>query len=81
MAFVDLEKGFDRVPWKVIWALRKLGVEEWIVPLVQGMYANALSRVSVGEGYSEEEQWVNYMYQRQSLCLSTNSNTITKFNV
>ena len=29
MAFVDLEKAFDLVPWKVIWwALRKLGVEE-----------------------------------------------------
>ena len=55
MAFVDLEKAFDRVPRKVIWwALRKLGVEEWIVRLVQGMYANARSRVHVGEGYSEE---------------------------
>ena len=55
MAFIDLEKAFDRVPRKVIWcALRKLGVEEWIVLLVQGMYANAQSRVHVGEGYSEE---------------------------
>ena len=55
MAFVDLEKAFDRVPRKVIWwALRKLGVEEWIVRLVQGMYANARSCVRVGEGYSEE---------------------------
>ena len=55
MAFVDLEKVFDRVPRKVIWwALRKLGVEEWIVRLVQGMYANAWSCVCVGEGYSEE---------------------------
>ena len=55
MAFVDLEKVFDRVPRKVIWwALRKLGVEEWIVRLVQGMYANAGSRVRVREGYSEE---------------------------
>ena len=55
IAFVDLEKAFDRVPWKVIWwALRKLGVEEWIVRLVQGMYANALNRVRVGEVYSEE---------------------------
>ena len=55
MAFVDLEKAFDRVPQKVIWwTLRKLGVEEWIVRLVQGMYANAWSHVCVGEGYSEE---------------------------
>ena len=55
MAFVDLEKTFDRVPRKVIWwALRKLGVDEWIVRLVQGMYSNARSRVRVGEGYSEE---------------------------
>ena len=56
MAFIDLEKVFDRVPRKVIWwALRKLGVEEWIVWLVQGMYANAWSRVRVGEGYSEDQ--------------------------
>ena len=42
MTFVDLEKAFDRVRRKVIWwVLRKLGVEEWIVGLVQGMYANA----------------------------------------
>ena len=55
MAFVDLEKAFDRVPRKVIWwALRKLGVEEWFVRLVHGMYANARSSVCVGEGYSEE---------------------------
>ena len=55
MAFVDLEKAFDRVPRKVIWwALRKLVVEEWIVQLVQVMYANARSCVRAGEGYSEE---------------------------
>ena len=55
MAFVDLEKAFDRVPRKVIWwALRKLGVDEWIVHLVQGMYSNARSRVHVGEGYSKQ---------------------------
>ena len=49
MAFIDLEKAFDRVPRKVIWwALRKLGVDEWIVHLVQGMYSNARSRVRVG---------------------------------
>ena len=55
MTFIDLEKAFDRVPWKVIWwALRKLGVDEWILRLVQGMYSNARSRVRVGEEYSEE---------------------------
>ena len=54
MAFVDMEKAFDRVPRKVIWwALRKLCVAEWIVQLVQGMYANAWSHVCVGERYSE----------------------------
>ena len=51
MASVDLEKTFYQV---IRWALRKLGVEEWIVRLVQGMFANARSRVRVGEGYSEE---------------------------
>ena len=55
MTFVDLEKAFDRVPQKVIWwALRKLGVEKWIVPLVQGIYAHAPSRVRVGKGFSQE---------------------------
>ena len=49
MAFVDLEKAFDPVLRKVIWwGMRKLGVEEWIVRLGQGMYANAWSLVRVG---------------------------------
>ena len=71
MAFVDLEKAFDRVPWKVIWwVLRKLGVEEWIVRLVQGMYANARSRVRVSEGYSEEFE-VFTMDQYSARCSSS----------
>ena len=50
----NYQKAFDRVPRKVIWwALRKLGVDEWIVCLVQGMYSNARSHVRVGEEYSE----------------------------
>ena len=29
MAFLDLEKAFDPVPWKVVlWAMRKLGAEK-----------------------------------------------------
>ena len=38
-AFVDLEKAFDRVPRKVVeWAMRKLGVEEWLVRAVMAIY-------------------------------------------
>ena len=38
-AFVDLEKAFDRVPREVTrWALRKAGVEEWLVSAVMAMY-------------------------------------------
>ena len=43
------------MPRKVIWwPLRKLGVNEWIVRLAQGMSADARSRVRVDDGYSEE---------------------------
>ena len=55
LAFVDLEKAFDRVPREVIWwSMRKLGVDEWLIRLVQSMYANVRSRVRVGDEYSEE---------------------------
>ena len=55
MAFVDLEKAFDRVPRDIIWwAVRKLGIDEWLVRLVQSMYKDVRSRVRVGDGYSEE---------------------------
>ena len=56
MVLVYLEKAFDRAPRKVFWwTLRKLGVEEWIVRLVKGMYyANARGQVRVGELFSQE---------------------------
>ena len=55
MTFVDLEKASDRVPRDVIWwAMRKLGIDEWLVHLVQSMYKDVRSRVRVGDGYSEE---------------------------
>ena len=54
-AFVDLEKAFDRVLRKVLWwTTRKVGVEEWIVHLVQAMYNKARSRVRVGSENSDE---------------------------
>ncbi|MCP4491815.1 MAG: hypothetical protein GY820_31590, partial [Gammaproteobacteria bacterium] len=54
-AFVDLEKAFDRVPRDVVWlAMRKLGVEEWLLKVVQSMYQNVRSRVRVNGECSEE---------------------------
>ena len=54
-AFVDLEKAFDRVPRKILWwAMRKLGIEEWAIRVIQGIYSNARSRVRVNRQYSKE---------------------------
>ena len=53
--FVDLERAFDRVPRKVLWwALRSLGVEEWAVRVIQGMYTDVKSCVRVNGQYSKE---------------------------
>ena len=54
-AFVDLEKAFDRVPRDVVrWALRQLGVEEWLVQTVMVMYEKARTTVRTKQGSSEE---------------------------
>ena len=46
--FIDLEKAFDRVPRKVVkWAMRKLGLDEWIIHVVMAMYENASSAVRI----------------------------------
>ena len=48
MAFVDLEKAFDRVPRQVVWwALRSLGVDEWIVSVIKAMYEEATTAVKI----------------------------------
>ena len=54
-AFVDLEKAFDVVPRDVVrWALRQLGVEEWLVQTVMVMYEKARTTVRTKQGSSEE---------------------------
>ena len=48
MAFVDLEKVFDRVPRKLVWwALRYLGVDERIVSVIRAMYEDATTKVKL----------------------------------
>ena len=55
IAFVDLEKAFDRVSRDVSWwALRQSGVEEWIVRVIQSMYEGASTSVKLGVGDSVE---------------------------
>ena len=47
-AFVDLEKAFDRVLRKILWwALRKVGIPEWMVCVVQIKHHNARSCVRI----------------------------------
>ena len=53
-AFVDLEKAFDRVPREVvIWALRNLGVDTWLICTVMALYTEACTVVRTYAGLSE----------------------------
>ena len=53
-SFVDLEKAFDRVPREVMgWALRKLGVDEWLIRTVMTLYTEACTVVRTYAGLSE----------------------------
>ena len=53
MAFVDLEKAFDRVPRDVVWwSLRQLGVKEWLVNVIKAMYADVTTTIKMREGES-----------------------------
>ncbi|EYC30555.1 hypothetical protein Y032_0005g2716 [Ancylostoma ceylanicum] len=55
LAFLDLEKAFDRVPHEVIWyALRLQGIPEEILKWVQMLYVDHRSKVQVAAGTSTE---------------------------
>uniref|UniRef100_A0A914WI85 Reverse transcriptase domain-containing protein n=1 Tax=Plectus sambesii TaxID=2011161 RepID=A0A914WI85_9BILA len=46
LAFLVMEKAYDRVPWKLIWwALRKKNVPEAYVGIIHDMYAAAATTV------------------------------------
>ena len=51
---VDLEKAFDRVPSEVVrWALRKLGVDEWLIRTLMILYTEACTLIKTDDGISE----------------------------
>ena len=61
-AFVDLEKAFDRVPREVVrWAMRKLGVDEWLIRIVMAMYVGSKSAIcinnTIGFGVQTWHSW------------------------
>ena len=52
--FVNLEKAFGRVPREMVrWALRKLGVDEWLIRTVMALYTEACTVVRPDAGLSE----------------------------
>ena len=56
-AFVDLEKEFDRVPREVVrWALRKLGVDEWLIHIFMALYTETCTVVRTNAGLSDSFQ-------------------------
>jgi len=68
--FVDLEKAFDRVPREVIrWAMRKLGIEEWLVSAVMSMLsvdgdADAAVEARIRIGWNKFRQLVPLLTNR-----------------
>jgi len=66
--FVDLEKAFDRVSREVIrWAMRKLGVEEWLVSAVMSMYTGAKTVIRTVYGNSSGFEVKVGMHQGSAL--------------
>ena len=48
-------KSLDRIPRDVVWwALRKVGVAEWLVNVIKPMYVNTTTAVKTEDGLSEE---------------------------
>ena len=53
-ASVDLAKALDRVPREgVRWALRKMGVDEWLIRTVMALHTEACPVVNTDAGLSE----------------------------
>ena len=65
---MDLEKAYDTVPREVIqWAMRKLGVEEWLVSAVMSMHTGAKTVVRTVYGNSSGFEVKVGMHQGSAL--------------
>ena len=65
---MDLEKAFDRVPREVInRAMRKLGVEEWLVSAVMSMHTGAKTVINKVYGNSKGFEVKVGMHQGSAL--------------
>ena len=54
MAFLDLEKAYDRVPREVVyWSLRKRGLPKYPVMMVEATYKGARTRVKTEYGKTD----------------------------
>ena len=54
MVFVDFEKAFDRVPRDLIWwSMRKKGIPEQYVAIIQDMYKDIQTRVKTRSDTTE----------------------------
>jgi len=57
MAFVDLEKAYDRVPRELVWwALRRKQVPETLIELIKTLYQNPVSIVKTAAGNTDAFQ-------------------------
>ena len=55
LAFLDLEKAYDRVPREVVyWSMRKRGIPEKYVRLIRSTYANSTTMVRTKFGDTSE---------------------------
>ena len=82
---VDLEKAYDRVPRAVTsWALRKLGVEEWMVRAVMSMYEETWTVVRTKDGDSERFEVKVGLHQlrfRMKPVIVHNSHSVAAFGL
>src|SRR5437870_13246600 len=82
MAFIDQEKAFDHVLCEVVWwAMRKRGVDEWLINFVKSMYEGAITAVKFKEGESAEFEVKVSVHQGSvlsPLLFSTAMNTLSE---